>query len=200
MRYEPVAKRLLGLLSKISDSTIFREIRDNDRFLEILQEERAQGYQISKKEIINDFIGDRWNQLTSYLLENAKEYDGKLFIYRSITSKDPLSFGQALEDSVLTNGYKRLGIFWTWDFRTARSIWGDYSAGKQDVIITGLVDFEAINIKETVLANFNPTFGSKEQEITLKDGAPVVVTELSKRTIDGIYSIKRFKPPLGLTA
>ena len=41
---------------------------------------------------------------------------------------------------------------------------------------------------------------TREKKVWILIDSVFDYTELSKRTIDGIYSIKRFKPPLGLTA
>lgn len=187
---------LVDAFSNISDKTIYEEIKHFetwDRWLELMDVPRHP--KPTRKELIEDWIETRWNEFIYDLELNAHLSDGKLVVHRCIEVKDPATFVNNLESGKKNRKYRGLGIFWTWSFEKAECHWG--SARDKNVILTGLVDLNAINIEDTLLANFHPDIGEEEKEIRLKEGSQVLLTSVSFSDTDPRW---RFDPPLRLVA
>lgn len=145
---------------------------------------------IPKQAVINDWIGERWDEFMKGF-SHAVEVDELLVVHRCITVENPMKFIEDLEAGKKTGKRKGMGIYWTWDFKTAECHWGT-GRGLQ-VILTGLVGIASIDIPQTVLSNFQPSTGEEEKEVRLKEGAPVLITNVSFSETDPRW---RFDPPL----
>jgi hypothetical protein len=149
----------------------------------------------SKKHLINDWIRERWDSFIGDFSKEAVETERKLVVHRCIQVDDPKAFVKKLISDSKKPRRKGLGIYWTWDFEAAVCHWG---AGRgTDILLTGLVDHHAVDVEETVLANFSPDDGEAEREIRLHEGEPVLLTSVSLSDTDPRWPLD---PPLLLRA
>ena len=191
-------EHLFERFRKVPDSHIYNDLRHYEWFDEVLAQIHRDGdTHFTKKSLIyNEYIGGRWTGFARDF-QKAVYLDGKLFIHRCVTVKDPPSFEEDLSRGALPKGYKGLGIFWSWDYGAAKCHWGHHNEGGIPVVMTGLVDPKAIDIEGTVLANFHPDVGEEEMEIRLKEGAVVLLTDLSS---DETWPLRQYDPPVKLRA
>jgi len=130
----------------------------------------------------------RWEFLENFS-GKAVEMNGKLVVYRCIQLDDP----EAYVKNIIPG--KSLGIYWTWDYESAECYWGKGEG--TDVILTGLVGLSAINIERTVVMNLRPDIGDAEREITLREGEPISLTDVSLAEEEQGW---QFTPPLQFIA
>jgi len=105
---------------------------------------------------------------------NSKQ---KIPIYRQITILD---FFNTIDD-IKKNIEPELGIYWTWDYNSAKSYWGD-ETHKNIINIVSEIDETSIDWNETLLANMiNPD----EKELTLKSNYPLHIIELHDMSKNG---------------
>jgi len=125
------------------------------------------------KRFVTDYIQYRYDNVSKEFKRFAKFKNGKLEVYRCIEiSKEKRN---EFRDSV-RNGSADLGIYWSFDYGTARCYWGDsYEHSREEVTITGLIDVSAMNAENTFYKLLHPITGG-ELEIELNKGASVEVT------------------------
>lgn len=156
----------------------------------------------NKETVVNEWIGERWDEFFKEFYR-AREVDDLLVVHRCIQVENADKWVDALvadkprkiekykDQKTIMVVRKSVGVYWTWAFAKAQCHWGK-GRGPQ-VIVTGLVGIASIDIEKTVLANFQPSTGEEEHEIRLKEGAPVLVTNVSFSETDPRW---RFEPPL----
>jgi hypothetical protein len=191
-----IHKKLITIFGKISDSEIYKSIKWSDYWKERLLIEREYDPTLTKAKAIRDWMTERWGEL-ALGLKGAVEVNGQLAVHRCITVADPQSFARALSQGILPPGYEGLGIYWTWDYRFAECYWGEYGQGKKEITLTGSIDLDAINIRETVLALFEPSLGGAEQEIRVMEGEPILLTGVSLSSASPAWT---FDPPVRMPA
>lgn len=108
--------------------------------------------------------------------------DGKITLWRAITVDD--NWLKHLE----VKG-KRLGIYWTWNEKSADTHWGNFDK-KHTAIIETEVDENMIDWKDTISMNMHPNF-NEEKEIRLFKNTPIKINsiEFNGKDID-ISNIK----------
>ena len=105
----------------------------------------------------------------------AKFKEGKLEIYRCIEIPKDQTKRDEFRDSV-KKGTAALGIYWTWDYGSARCFWGKGGGSTRDeVVLTGLIDPSAMNAGNTFYKNLHPLTAG-EGEIELHEGTPITIT------------------------
>lgn len=109
-------------------------------------------------------------ETATYNIENCIDEDGYIKIYRAMTVDE-----NWLEH--LAKKGKRLGIYWTWDFKCAEPHWG-YSKNKKIAIITAIIDEKYINWKDTMELNIDFNCGD-EHEIRLYKNTPLEIINIS---------------------
>jgi hypothetical protein len=181
------------MLDEVSDQKIYLKIKDYDTWSGLLSQMGPSHPKPAKKELIEYWMRKRWDSLRDDLPTEAVESDGKLVVHRCIGVKDPEAFVDALRSR--KKKARSLGVYWSYSFETAECYWGRLEG--TEIIMTGLVDLDAINIPETVFANFHPDVGEQEREIRLKKGAPVLLTSVSLDEHDPRW---QFEPGLLLRA
>jgi hypothetical protein len=145
-------------------------------------------------EEIDDYFDERWDTLYRELSE-AEELDGQIVIHRCVQVKDPLVYVDKIKGALPFSRYTGLGIYWTWDERSAEC--HDAYGSGYPIILTGLVDLDDIDLARTVVANMIPGSGEQEREITLRKGAPIRVISLFYEELKDPI---RFDPPIKLEA
>lgn len=122
------------------------------------------------------YVPDRWKTFERAFFDSAVTEDGKLVVFRCLEHPMPHRLlGDIVSDRSRTGYQGRLGLYWTWSSASARCYWGTSTLG--ELHLTGLVSPGAINVKETVRANFHPETGEDEREIQLNEGANVTLVE-----------------------
>lgn len=190
-----LSDELYRRMTKVSDQTIYEDI-ENFEIWDRLLFQAEEGNATTRSELINRHIESRWGELASELRGAVQDTDGRLFIHRCIAVKDMDSLVDSLSRGKLIGKYKGLGIYWTLDYAKAECHWA-HPDKYEKLILTGTVDLDAIDIRGTVLANFNPDLGMEESEIMVKEGAKIRLTDLS---VDDTRHLKRFDPPLEFPA
>jgi len=116
--------------------------------------------------------------------ELRKEYEDNYdnWIWKYKMSGFPITLYREI---ILSDGarYGDIGEYWTDDKDKAESHWGgSWSTDKQDKRRSITLKTEAqrddINWEETIDVNMSPSLGEEEQEIRLKKGIPILITEV----------------------
>lgn len=145
---------------------------------------------------VSDYLSGRWHDLYQDLSQGALELNGKLIVHRCIDVDNPKQFANAIKKGKLPLGpHHGLGIYWTWALEAAKCYEG--GTGQWPVIVSSLVDLDAIDVHQTTLANMMPGTGETELEITLKAGATVWVFRVD---YDRGKPPLEFKPPISMKA
>jgi len=123
--------------------------------------------------------------LKDTLKENFEEFynnlyfekNGKIAIYRAMTVDDNWL------NHLKTQG-KRLGIYWSWEYGSAETHWGDYNK-KNIVRIESEVDENHVNWDDTIYQNIHPNY-YEEKEIRLFKNTPLKIKsiEMNDQNID----------------
>jgi hypothetical protein len=192
-----IVSDLMSVFAEVPESQIKDSIWNDDTWAQW-----SDALSMSKAHVVNEWIGERWDEFMREF-SRATEIDELLVVHRCITVENPEKWVENLKadkprkverwkgDDKIVSMKKSVGVFWTWDFKTAECHW---STGRgTQVIVTGLVGISSIDIEDTVLANFRPSTGEEEKEIRLKDGAPILITNVSLSDTDPRW---RFDPPL----
>lgn len=87
--------------------------------------------------------------------------------------EDNDAFVKALEEGKTIEGHKGMGIWWSWD-RDAAMCHGDAGAANW-VTVDGWVSTENIDYTKMALNNLHPSYGEEEAEVTIKNGADVLI-------------------------
>jgi hypothetical protein len=103
---------------------------------------------------------------------NAQIEGDKLLVFRCMSIEKPKEFLRTLAE-------KPVGIFWSWTMDGAACYHG--SRDNPWVWLHGLIELQAINLKETLALNCQ-MFGGEETEIRLLAGSPLTVVEVETVT------------------
>lgn len=188
--------RLFQKIATIKDSIIYKDIQHDDLWRDFLFTIHETAPEVTQHEVIRDYMERRWDGFYEDLEVETVFSDGLLVVHRCIEIMDPEAFMKRVFSGEADNWYPRysgLGIYWTWSFKAARCHWANFKSGHQQLILTGLIDIENIDIKKTVLANFAPSNGEDEREIRLKAGSPVLLSSISLSETDPRW---QFEPPI----
>ena len=157
------------------------EMSDNyDRFIENYQYEENM-VDVDKEEIENTPEFKNWFKYElNYMYDNAVERitnnlkpDGTIDIWRRITINDE----ENRWISHLADAGKHLGIYWSWDERSAEAHWGN-SAHNNEALIKSSIKEEYIDWRNTLYANMDMSLGEDEREITLFKNTLLKIEEL----------------------
>lgn len=86
----------------------------------------------------------------------------------------------ALPKGVDPTKHMDIGIYWSLSTKGAREYWPPKTKSEtSSVIYEAEVEKKAIDMWETMLARMNPAIGDEEDEITLIQGAPIFITEVT---------------------
>ena len=128
------------------------------------------------EEALQTYVDEYWDEFASDFSQHAKTENGKLLIYREITVPNVNKFLTLLKKGEVVEGYKGIGICWSWDKNRAEAHHGyDH---KFSVVLTALVDFKDINLNATARKNLNPALGSDEAEIEVKKNAKLTIIKV----------------------
>jgi len=192
--FDGLLHEFLSKLQEISDHRIYQEIKNFDTWDGLLSQ--VEDPAVTKKALIWDWIRSRWRSLMDDVSVEAAEADGMLVVHRCIGVRDPEAFVDALRANGKRGGGKRgLGIYWSYSFATAECYWGELDG--TNIVMTGLVNLNFIDVPETVFANFHPDVGEQEKEVRIKKGSPVLLTSVSLDESDPRW---QFDPALSLRA
>jgi hypothetical protein len=157
------------------------EMSDNyDRFIENYQYEENM-VDVDKEEIekTEDFknwfkyeLNYRYDEAVERITSKLKP-DGTIDIWRRITVDDE----ENRWISHLADAGKHLGIYWSWDERSAEAHWGD-STKNSDALIKSTIKEEYIDWRNTLYANMDMSLGEDEREITLFKNTSLKIEEL----------------------
>jgi hypothetical protein len=150
----------------------FAEIMRSQAFQKtVLRDHQDYRFGESDDELLDQALGERYNDWMTMLERQGVFLGDKLEIYRGVSVKNP-------EDI----DFQNLGVFWTWKKDKAQN-YSDKNTKLPLVIITARVGVEQINIKETlrkiVWAGYS--LDESECEITLKNRARIEVLAPVKR-------------------
>ena len=157
------------------------EMSDNfERFIEYYQYEENM-VDVDKEEIENTPEFKNWFKYElNYMYDNAVERitnnlkpDGTIDIWRRITINDE----ENRWISHLADAGKHLGIYWSWDERSAEAHWGN-SAHNNEALIKSSIKEEYIDWRNTLYANMDMSLGEDEREITLFKNTSLKIEEL----------------------
>jgi hypothetical protein len=153
-------------------------------------------------EAVQTAIQNIFQEFVSNFSDKAKERNGGLYITRCISVDDANKFVDALKQGKAIEGYKGLGIYWSWDADKADCHWGN---GKTKVYVYGLIDPRDIDYRQTALLNLDYATDFMEAEIRVKDGASIEVLSVDdadgNEIWEGEQTVKAslFKPRLNHT-
>lgn len=170
---------LLDAFAEISDKVVYRDIRHDDFWAEMLDAYRQPGE--TRKQFIWGWI-DEERQRVYEEISDAEEVGDSLVVYRCLSIDNPDKFVFMTKRGLLDPEFSGLGVFWSWDIQTADCHWG---TGIGDLYIQARVPLSSINIRDTFLANMQPVTGVSEKEIRLKGGAEVGVVDFAWKNREG---------------
>jgi tRNA nucleotidyltransferase/poly(A) polymerase len=157
------------------------EMSDNyERFIESYQYEENM-VDVDKEEIekTEDFknwfkyeLSARYDDAVERITNNLKP-DGTIDIWRRITVDDE----ENRWISHLADAGKHLGIYWSWDERSAEAHWGD-TTKSSNALIKSSIKEEYIDWRNTLYANMDMSLGEDEREITLFKNTSLKIEEL----------------------
>jgi len=132
--------------------------------------EKSEEFEEYLKDILKENFDEFYNNL--YFEKN-----GKIAIYRAMTVDDNWL------NHLKTQG-KRLGIYWSWEYGSAETHWGDYDK-KNIVRIESEVNENHVNWDDTIYQNIHPNY-SEEKEIRLFKNTPLTIIsiEINDQNID----------------
>jgi hypothetical protein len=139
-------------IQKNQDDDDELKIRDNNEFNEYIQNILIEAFE--------DF---QYNMYT--LIKN-----NKIKIYREMTVDDNWI-------NHLKKQGKRLGIYWSWDYKSAESHWGDYNK-KNTVTIESEIYEKYIDWDKTIYMNIHPNY-LEEREIRLFKNTPIIIKSIT---------------------
>jgi hypothetical protein len=73
----------------------------------------------------------------------------------------------------------KVGVYWSWDAKSAEAHWGSYGNGNVECVIEALIPIQLIDWVTTLVANSNPNFDD-EREIKIADGSSVEIVSFEK--------------------
>lgn len=116
-----------------------------------------------------------------------------LDVLKSLVDNDQIKIFRQLKvnDDWLNNPTQQLGIYWSYDEKAADTHWGDYSKN-HTVTLEALVEFDKIDITNTLLANLNPDIGELEKEVTLFKNTPIQLLHIWKDNVDVKFPKKQY--------
>lgn len=128
------------------------------------------------EDALQTYVDEYWDEFASDFAHHAETETGKLLIYREMTVPNVNKFLTLLKKGEVVEGYKGIGICWSWDKYRAEAHHGyDY---KFSVVLTALVDFKDINLNATARKNLHPALGSDEAEIEVKKNAKLTIIKV----------------------
>jgi len=123
-----------------------------------------------------NYVTNKWADFSAAFSDVAEMQSGKLKIYREIHVDDVEEFLDSLNKSTTIQGFKGIGIYWSWDKDVAHAHCG---SGGHSVLLEGLVGINDINYKNTAQKNLNPILGigvdENEAEIEVKAKADITI-------------------------
>ncbi len=182
-----------------TDSDLFDAMRDHGikgwehlseyEIFEDWQEQADDDWANQWQSFAKDWLDYRYRTFKDDFKRIAKVKDGKLEIYRCIEIPEDQTKRNEFRDNI-KKGTARLGVYWSWDYGSARCYWGK-GLSKQEVVITGLVDPSAMHAENTFYKNLHP-LTSGEGEIELHEGSPVTITSIGGVgvAVDKLYIAK----------
>lgn len=136
-----------------------------------------------KKSKAADWYWDRIDDFTRDFMNKVNVTEKGIMSFRSIMVKDVTEFMHHLSEGKVLKGFDGIGTCWAWDEDRAEAHWGD---GKQEVILTGLLPFSAIDKEVTLMLNLDPSLGQDEAEIRVKEGKYVYIFKVNEEEIEPI--------------
>ena len=117
------------------------------------------------RQYISEKLPKIWNELKLF------SQKGIINIYRGMeVSEDWLQ-------SLIEKG-KHLGIYWTRNIDSAKSIRGPGDSKNIDIIIFSKIDEKYVDWISTFFNNLSPAYGEREKEITLFKGTPIKISNI----------------------
>ena len=122
------------------------------------------------KEYIKDWLERDLDIAKENISDNINYDSNKITIYRAMTVDDNWIHHLKAQG-------KRLGIYWSWDIKSADAHWGNFNQ-KNLAVITADIDENYVNWIETFELNMHPSLGD-EREIRLFKNTPINVKSIT---------------------
>lgn len=123
-------------------------------------------------EIINDYFEDLERKYDARLLF-INDFPNKINVFRDITVDNPRKFIENLKKGKYAEGYKGLGVYWSYDEHSTDTYWGEKT---ETITIKAIIDKNKVDWKETIIQNLS--YGEEEAEIYIAKGTELKVIEI----------------------
>jgi len=128
-----------------------------------------------------NYVTNKWADFSAAFSDVAEMQSGKLKIYREIHVDAVEEFLDALNKSTTIQGFKGIGIYWSWDKNRAHAHFG--SGEGHSVLLEGLVGINDINYKNTAQKSLTPLWSDDEAEIEVKAKADITIVVVHASTM-----------------
>ena len=121
---------------------------------------------------IEDARDERFADLSRSISRHAKEQDGELKIYRTLSVNSPEDFVTSLKSGKTISGFDGIGIYWSWWNEAASAHWGE---GGKNLVVVALAPMSAIDFPETALLSMD---NEEECEVRMLHGKDLEIVDV----------------------
>lgn len=149
----------------------------DERFSMMLSKDEDELTKEDRLEAGQELFDEIWNEFEDEFYDKANWSNGRLLGYRCIGLDESKlkKFIDSLKKGKYLKGFTGVGIFFSWDEKSAECHWGE---GNTYVTVVAEIPVSSIDFKGTAYAVMSPSTGREEREVRVKGGAKIFVTEI----------------------
>jgi len=156
--------------------------KESKKYQEFIEEKKEE----LLSERAREWFDDRVDEIINNFDYDYEFYDEEhVIVYRSMTVLNPIDFIESIKKNDFGK-YSGVGHCWSFSKDRAESHWGE--KGKE-ILLTGLLRIEDINVKNTFYLNLDMSCGEDEAEIRVSPDKKILITELLCESTEKVFKL-----------